>query len=71
MNIPNLVHFRTNMLIKDEKPKWHPKKISHIHFREDEPHEKTKKVSQVEFEHGDPDFIDERIIADEEETSTT
>ena len=65
MNIPNLVHFRTNMLVKDKEPKKHLQKFSKIHFREEEPKEEKKKISQLELENGDPDFVDERITSDE------
>ena len=60
MFIPNVVHFTTNIPVKEEEPHKYAKKVSHIHFREDEPKKKVKKVSQYEFEHGDPDFVDER-----------
>jgi len=64
MFIPNVVHFTSNIMVKEDEPKKYVKKFSHIHFREDEPKKAMKKVSQYEFEHGDPDFVDERTSKD-------
>lgn len=64
MFIPNVVHFTTNIPVKEDEPKKYVNKFSHIHFRGDEPKKAVKKVSQYEFEHGDPDFVDERTSKD-------
>ena len=64
MNIPHVIHFRANMLIKKEKIKKHIKEFSKIHFREDNPEKHVKKVSKLELEKGDPDFVDERTSCD-------
>lgn len=65
MFIPNVVHFTTNIPVKEDEPKKHIGRVSKIHFREDEPKKDIKKVSQSQFEHGDPDFVDERTTSDE------
>lgn len=65
MNIPNIVHFRTNLLVKEEKSKKQKNQHSKLHFREDENHDELKKISKSEFEHGDPDFVDERVTKKE------
>ena len=64
MFIPNVVHFTSNVFVKEEEPHKYVKKVSNIHFREDKPKKAVKKVSQYEFEHGDPDFVDERTSID-------
>lgn len=60
MNIPHVIHFRSNILIKDDEPKKHAEKVSKIHFRKDDPEHHIKKVSKLQFEKGDPNFVDER-----------
>ena len=60
MNIPNRVHFRTNLFVKKDKKKKGPKKHSKIQFREDNFEETERKISKLELEKGDPDFVDER-----------
>jgi len=60
MFVPNVVHFRSNIFVKEDEPKKYINKVSKILFREDTLKKDIKKISQLEFEHGDPDFIDER-----------
>ncbi|MBC8237863.1 MAG: hypothetical protein H8E76_06505 [Helicobacteraceae bacterium] len=45
MNIPNIKHFRSNILLKEE----------------DEPKKHIQKLSDTKYEQGDPNFVDERI----------
>ena len=49
MFIPNVVHFTSNVFVKEEEPHKYVKKVSNIHFREDKPKKDVKKVSQYEF----------------------
>ena len=60
MNIPNRVHFRTNLFVKKDKKKKGVKIHSKLKFREDIPEETERKISKLELEKGDPDFVDER-----------
>ncbi len=67
MFIPNVIHFTSNVFVKEEEPKKSSKKVSKIHFREFESEKRTKKISKFQLEYGDPNFVDERTTSDKVE----
>ena len=45
MNIPNIVHFRTNILVHEDEPEKHIKKLSKLQYEKGDPNfvdERTK-----------------------------